>query len=116
MRKTAAKVLEDLGYHVRVMEQRLCCGRPTYDYGMLDTARALLREILVAMRPESYFFNSCINSGVLSHFNSTASILTGNWQRVDDFGCCLLRVDPEDVGGDGCAHAAVSAPRFFVTN
>jgi hypothetical protein len=23
---------------------------------------------------------------VLSHFNSTASILTGNWQRVDDFG------------------------------
>ena len=25
-------------------------------------------------------------SGVLSHFNSTASIVTGNWQRVDDFG------------------------------
>jgi hypothetical protein len=23
---------------------------------------------------------------VLSHFNSTASIVTGNWQRVDDFG------------------------------
>ncbi len=41
---------------------------------------------LVAMRPEGYFFKSCVNSGVLSHFNSTASILTGNWQRVDDFG------------------------------
>jgi hypothetical protein len=27
-----------------------------------------------------------VNSGVLSHFNSTASIVTGNWQRVDDFG------------------------------
>lgn len=41
---------------------------------------------LVALRPEGYFFKSCVNSGVLSHFNSTASILTGNWQRVDDFG------------------------------
>ncbi len=41
---------------------------------------------LTAMRPEGYFFKSCVNSGVLSHFNSTASILTGNWQRVDDFG------------------------------
>jgi hypothetical protein len=41
---------------------------------------------LVAMRPEGYFFKTCVNAGVLSHFNSTASILTGNWQRVDDFG------------------------------
>lgn len=47
-----------------------------------------LRNIprLAALRPEGYFFNTCINAGVLSHFNSTASILTGNWQRVDDFG------------------------------
>jgi hypothetical protein len=41
---------------------------------------------LTAMRPQGYFFESCVNAGVLSHFNSTASILTGNWQRVDDFG------------------------------
>jgi hypothetical protein len=41
---------------------------------------------LVSLRPQGYFFKSCVNSGVLSHFNSTASILTGNWQRVDDFG------------------------------
>src|SRR6202790_3238282 len=47
-----------------------------------------LRNIprLAAMRPQGYFFKSCSNQGVLSHFNSTASILTGNWQRVDDFG------------------------------
>jgi hypothetical protein len=47
-----------------------------------------LRNIprLVSLRPEGHFFRTCINSGVLSHFNSTASILTGNWQRVDDFG------------------------------
>ncbi len=41
---------------------------------------------LAAMRPHGFFFRTCINDGVLSHFNSTASILTGNWQRVDDFG------------------------------
>src|ERR1700730_839637 len=42
-----------------------------------------LRNIprLVALRPEGHFFQNCINSGVLSHFNSTASIVTGNWRR-----------------------------------
>jgi hypothetical protein len=41
---------------------------------------------LVELRPGGHFFRNCMNAGVLSHFNSTASILTGNWQRVDDFG------------------------------
>src|SRR5258706_1670740 len=47
-----------------------------------------LRNIprLAEMRPQGFFFANCVNSGVLSHFNSTASIVTGNWQRVDDFG------------------------------
>ena len=47
-----------------------------------------LRNIprLVALRPDGHFFRKCTNAGVLSHFNSTASILTGNWQHVDDFG------------------------------
>jgi hypothetical protein len=36
--------------------------------------------------PRLALFQTCTNAGVLSHFNSTASILTGNWQRVDDFG------------------------------
>ena len=47
-----------------------------------------LRNIprLVEMKPRGLFFRSCTNAGVLSHYNSTASILTGSWQRVDDFG------------------------------
>ena len=36
--KSAVRVLEDAGYHVIVPEERLCCGRPLYDYGMLDLA------------------------------------------------------------------------------
>jgi hypothetical protein len=47
-----------------------------------------LRNIprLAELQPQGRFFKDCVNSGVLSHYNSTASILTGNWQRVDDFG------------------------------
>ena len=47
-----------------------------------------LRNIpaLARLKPYGRFFSDCRNSGVLSHFNSTASILTGQWQRVDDFG------------------------------
>jgi hypothetical protein len=38
------------------------------------------------LRDEAAFFRTCVNGGVLSHYNSTSSIVTGNWQRVDDFG------------------------------
>jgi hypothetical protein len=41
---------------------------------------------LASLRSKGHFFRTCQNNGVLSHFNSTASIVTGNWQRVDDFG------------------------------
>ena len=30
----------------------LCCGRPLYDFGMLDKAQALLQEVLGTLRPE----------------------------------------------------------------
>jgi hypothetical protein len=47
-----------------------------------------LRNIprLAELKPQGMFYRTCLNSGVLSHFNSTGSIVTGNWQRVDDFG------------------------------
>ncbi|MBI3684158.1 MAG: hypothetical protein HY235_27610 [Acidobacteria bacterium] len=41
---------------------------------------------LARLKAEGHFYRDCRNLGVLSHFNSTASIVTGNWQRVDDFG------------------------------
>jgi hypothetical protein len=41
---------------------------------------------LAGLKPQGMFFQNCFNRGVLSHYNSTASILTGQWQRVDDFG------------------------------
>jgi FAD/FMN-containing dehydrogenase/Fe-S oxidoreductase len=47
----AVEVLEDAGYRVLVPRQSLCCGRPFYDYGMLDRAKNALAEILDALRP-----------------------------------------------------------------
>lgn len=36
--------------------------------------------------PRSLFYNHARNEGVTAHFNAISSILTGNWQRVDDWG------------------------------
>jgi FAD/FMN-containing dehydrogenase/Fe-S oxidoreductase len=49
--RAAVEVLEDAGYRVSVPAQRLCCGRPLYDYGMLDLAKRKLRETIAALRP-----------------------------------------------------------------
>ncbi|HEV8686036.1 MAG TPA: FAD-linked oxidase C-terminal domain-containing protein, partial [Gaiellaceae bacterium] len=48
--KAAVEVLEAAGYRVELPRKRLCCGRPLYDYGMLDRAERQLREILDALR------------------------------------------------------------------
>jgi len=48
----AVEVLEAAGCTVVVPTGNLCCGRPLYDYGMLETAQRLLRRILDALREE----------------------------------------------------------------
>jgi Fe-S oxidoreductase len=42
----AADVLTQLGWHVVLPRERLCCGRPLYDFGLLDRARERLMETL----------------------------------------------------------------------
>jgi FAD/FMN-containing dehydrogenase/Fe-S oxidoreductase len=49
--QSAVEVLEAAGFHVVVPRMDLCCGRPLYDFGMLDTAKRWLRQILQALRP-----------------------------------------------------------------
>lgn len=39
----ALDVLRRVGYEVVIPRKRLCCGRPLYDYGLLDEAKALLK-------------------------------------------------------------------------
>jgi Fe-S oxidoreductase len=50
--RAAVEVLEAAGYEVVVPERSLCCGRPLYDYGFLDAAKRLLRQILETLGPE----------------------------------------------------------------
>lgn len=50
--KAAVAALERAGFQVVVPDANLCCGRPLYDYGMLDTARRWLAQILTALRDE----------------------------------------------------------------
>jgi FAD/FMN-containing dehydrogenase/Fe-S oxidoreductase len=50
--KAAVEVIEDAGFQIIVPRPSLCCGRPLYDFGMLDTAKDLLRQILDTLRPE----------------------------------------------------------------
>jgi FAD/FMN-containing dehydrogenase/Fe-S oxidoreductase len=50
--RAAVEVLETAGFRVRVPHANLCCGRPLYDFGMLDRAERLLLEILDQLEPE----------------------------------------------------------------
>jgi FAD/FMN-containing dehydrogenase/Fe-S oxidoreductase len=48
----ATRVLEALGCQVIIPDRPLCCGRPLYDWGMLDKAKRLWNETLAALQPE----------------------------------------------------------------
>ena len=48
----AVAELEAAGFHVVMPRDHLCCGRPLYDYGMLDLARVYLRRVLSALRAD----------------------------------------------------------------
>ena len=46
------EVLEAAGYQVIISRRTVCCGRPLYDFGMLDTAKKMLLQILDVLRDE----------------------------------------------------------------
>jgi Fe-S oxidoreductase len=50
--EAAVDVLEAAGYRITIPDARLCCGRPLYDWGMLDLAQRLLRQTLRELRPK----------------------------------------------------------------
>ena len=49
--RAAVEVLEHAGCQVEVLREHLCCGRPLYDYGFLETARSYLRRSLKILAP-----------------------------------------------------------------
>jgi hypothetical protein len=51
-----------------------------------QTGQANIPHLTQDLLPHALFYSNARNDGVTSHFNSISSILTGNWQRVDDWG------------------------------
>jgi Fe-S oxidoreductase len=49
---SAMQVLKYAGFDVRLPAKQLCCGRPLYDYGMLTTAKRLLKNTIDTLRSE----------------------------------------------------------------
>ncbi|MDP9409966.1 MAG: FAD-binding protein [Actinomycetota bacterium] len=49
--KAAVEVLEHAGYRVIVPQEALCCGRPLFDYGMLDMAEAFFERLVKGLAP-----------------------------------------------------------------
>ena len=49
--RAAVAVLEAAGFQVQLPRPGLCCGRPLYDFGLLDRAKRLLLEILEDLTP-----------------------------------------------------------------
>jgi FAD/FMN-containing dehydrogenase/Fe-S oxidoreductase len=50
--RAALEVLEAGGFEVQVPQQALCCGRPLYDFGMLEQAQRRLRHVLSVLHQE----------------------------------------------------------------
>jgi Fe-S oxidoreductase len=50
--EAAYDVLAAAGFRVRVLERHVCCGRPLYDFGMLDTAKRYLTDAMDAVSSE----------------------------------------------------------------
>jgi Fe-S oxidoreductase len=48
----ATRVLETAGFNVALPRVSLCCGRPLYEWGMLDVAKRYLRRVLDAMHDD----------------------------------------------------------------
>jgi FAD/FMN-containing dehydrogenase/Fe-S oxidoreductase len=48
----AEKVLETTGFEVECPREHMCCGRPLYDFGFLDQARAYLERVMEKVGPQ----------------------------------------------------------------
>jgi FAD/FMN-containing dehydrogenase/Fe-S oxidoreductase len=47
--QAAVEVLEHAGYRVRLPRVHVCCGRPLYEFGMVDRARDYLQRVMDAL-------------------------------------------------------------------
>ncbi len=49
---SAESLLSDAGFEVQTPQGHICCGRPLYDFGLLDAAKSYLANVLDLMAPQ----------------------------------------------------------------
>ena len=64
----------------------IACGGVRWAETFQETGFANIPNLYNQLLPQGTFFTSIHNAGVTSHYNTTSSILTGDWQRIDDWG------------------------------
>jgi Fe-S oxidoreductase len=124
----ATRVLESLGYTVILPPRPLCCGRPLYDWGMLDKARRLWVDTLDALEPALRegtpivgLEPACVSAfrdelPSLMHGNEMAQRLSGQVRFFSDFidqDCGddpLPKVEGEALVHIHCHHHAIIKP------
>lgn len=62
------------------------CGGIRRDDTFSDDGLANIPHLRNDLLPHAAFYPSLRNDGVTSHYNTISSILSGNWQRLDDWG------------------------------
>ena len=112
----AVEVLEALGFKVTIPQQHLCCGRPLYDFGMLDAARAQLRQILDALAddiragvPVVGLEPACLSvfrDELLNFFpdDALAQRLSRQVHLFSDFLMAIADWDAPQLGGEALVH------------
>jgi hypothetical protein len=64
----------------------VACGGVRRSDTFLDTGLQNIPHLYRDLLPQSVFYPFIRNAGVTSHYNTISSIVTGNWQRLDDWG------------------------------
>jgi hypothetical protein len=64
----------------------VACGGIRRAESFSDTGIGNIPHLYRELLPQSVFYPFLRNAGVTSHYNTISSILTGNWQRLDDWG------------------------------
>lgn len=62
------------------------CGGMRREDTFSSTGYANIPHLYKDLLPQGLFYSNLHNDGVTSHYNTISSVLTGNWQRLDDWG------------------------------
>ena len=110
----AQRVLERAGCAVELPARRVCCGRPYYDFGMLDRAKRALEHALRVLPQDVPVV--VLEPGCLSVFrDELPRLIPGARLPAVSFAECLSQMDfrPEAPGGQIVVHGHCHQKALF---